>query len=171
MAQFPSTVDRSNPLLHIKRPLAAGGTRALRAWVAGCAFLLAVVSSPALAETGWSDADWTVLTVSRNGAWGLSSARTQGKAIAGALRQCRARSLEPSDCGAVQLHYKLGWAMAVLCGHHRVMVTAEDREVVEALAIERIAALRQMHGELPHCRRLLTVDPVGAITAAKTPSR
>jgi hypothetical protein len=145
--------------------------RRVRSWIASCAFLLAMVSSRALAETGWSDADWTVLTVSRNGAWGLSSARTQGKAIAGALRQCRARSLEPSDCGAVQLHYKLGWAMAVLCGHHRVMVTAEDREAVEAIAIERIAALGQIHGELPSCRHLLTVDPVGAVTAAKTPSR
>jgi hypothetical protein len=145
--------------------------RRVRSWIAGCAFLLAVSSSPALAETGRSDADWTVLTVSRSGTWGLSTARTQGKAIAGALRQCRARSPEPSDCGAVQLHYKLGWAIAVLCGHHRVMVAARDRESVEAIASERIAALGQIHGDLPSCRHLLTVDPVGAVTAAKTPSR
>jgi hypothetical protein len=151
-------------------PLAKGGTRTLRAWAAGCATFLAV-ASPALAETGFPDEGWTVLTVARSGAWGLSTARTQGKAIAGALRQCQRRSAEHSDCGAVQLHYKVGWAIAMLCGHHRVMVAARDRESVEAIAVERIAALRRIHGELPHCRRLLTVDPVGAITTAKTSDR
>lgn len=44
------------------------GSRALRARIAGCAFLLAVASSPALAETVWSDEGWTVLTVARAGA-------------------------------------------------------------------------------------------------------
>ena len=62
----------------------------------------------ALAETGWPDADWTVLTVSRSGAWGLSTARTQGEAIAGALRQCQGRSADLSDCGAELIAYKVG---------------------------------------------------------------
>jgi hypothetical protein len=159
VAPFPATIELSND---------ADGRRRVRSWSAGCAILLAV-APPALAETGRSGADWTVLTVARSGAWGLSTARTQGKAIAGALSQCQARSTEASDCGAVQLHYKVGWAIAVLCGHHRVMVAAPDRESVEAIANERIAALEQIHGDLPSCRHLLTVDPVGAVTAAKTP--
>jgi hypothetical protein len=143
---------------------------AMRAWIAGCATFLAV-ALPALAETGSPDEGWTVLTVARSGAWGLSTARTQGEAIARALRQCQGRSVEHSDCGAELIVYKIGWALAFLCGDHRVMATAEDREVVEAMAIARIAALSQIHGELPRCRHLLTVDPVGAVTAAKTPSR
>jgi hypothetical protein len=145
--------------------------RRVRSWIAGCAFLLAVASSPALAETGWSDEGWTVLTVARSGAWGLSTARTQGEAIAGALRQCQGRSADHSDCGAELIAYKVGWALAILCGDHRVMATADEWEAVEAIASERIAALGQIHGELPSCRHLLTVNPVGAVTAAKTPSR
>lgn len=36
-----------------------------------------------------------------------------------------------------------------------------------------LAVLSQLliHGELSHCRYLLTVDPVGAITTAKTSNR
>jgi len=130
-----------------------------------------VLSSPALAETGYPDEGWTVLTVARSGAWGLSTARTQGEAIAGALRQCQGRSVDHSDCGAELIAYKVGWALAYLCGDHRVMATAVEWEAVEAIVSERIAALVQIHGDLPSCRRLLTVDPVGAVSAAKTPSR
>jgi hypothetical protein len=144
--------------------------RRVRSWLAGCAILLAVAPS-ALAETERSHADWTVLTVARSGAWGMSTARTQGKAIAGSLSQCQARSPEPSDCGAVQLHYKGGWALALVCGHHRVMVAARDRESAEAIAIERISALEQIHGTLPPCRRVLTIDPAGATTTTKMPAR
>ena len=146
------------------------GTQALRAWVAGCAALLAVTSS-VLAETRYPDEGWTVLTVARSGAWGLSTARTQGEAIAGALRKCQGRSAEHSDCGAELIAYKSGWALAFLCGDHRVMATADVWKVVEAMASARIAALRQLHGELPSSRHLLTVDPVGAVTVAKTPRR
>jgi hypothetical protein len=129
------------------------------------------MASPALGETGYPDEGWTVLTVARSGAWGLSTARTQGEAIAGALRQCQGRSAEHSDCGAELIAYKVGWALAFLCGDHRVMATAEEWETVEAIASGRIAALRQTHADLPRCRHLLTVDPVGAVTAAKTSNR
>ena len=171
VAQFPSNVDRSNPLLHVKRPLAAGGTRALRAWL------------PA-APSSWpwrrrqhsrrQDGRTRIGPCSRSPATAPGAYRPPARKAKPSLARfanVEHVRLEPSDCGAVQLHYKLGWAMAVLCGHHRVMVTAEDREAVEALAIERIAALGQIHGDLPSCRHLLTVDPVGAVTAAKTPSR
>jgi hypothetical protein len=170
---FPANIELSKDghgLTGLIGSLSTNRRRRVRSWIAGCGLLLAL-APPALAETGYSDADWTVLTVSRSGAWGLSTARTQGEAIAGALRQCQARSRELSDCGAVQLHYKVGWAIAMLCGHHRVMVAAPDRESVEALARERIAALGQIHGVLPSCRHLLTVDDVGAVTAAETPNR
>ena len=173
MTPFPANIEPSNDghgLAGLIGSLSTNPRRRVRSWIAGCGILLAV-APPALAETGCPDADWTVLTVSRSGAWGLSTARTQGKAIASALRQCQARSREPSDCGAVQLHYKVGWAIAMLCGHHRVMVAAPDRESVEALARERIAALRQIHGDLPSCRHLLTVDDVGAVTATEMPNR
>lgn len=71
----------------------------------------------------------------------------------------------------VRYSSKVGWAIALLCGRHRVMVAAPDRESVEAIANERIAALGQIHGDLPSCRHLLTVDDVGAVTAAETSNR
>jgi hypothetical protein len=172
---FPANIELSNDAdgHGLAGPIGSLSTdrrRPIRSLIAGCGILLAAAPA-ALAETGHSDAEWTVLTVSRSGAWGLSTARTQGKAIAGALRQCQARSPEPSDCGAVQLHYKVGWAIAVLCGHHRIMVAARDRQAVEAIASERIAALGQIQGDLPSCRRVLIVDAMGGVTAAETSSR
>ena len=77
------------------------------------------VTLSALAQTD-ADAEWTVLTVARSGAWGLSTARSQGEAIAGALRQCRSKATVDSDCGAELLAYKTGWGLAILCGEHRV---------------------------------------------------
>src|SRR5262245_20267814 len=73
-----------------------------------------------------SNAEWTVLTVAHNGAWGLSTARSQGEAIARALDQCQSRAADSSDCGAELVAYKLGWSLAILCGEHRVLAAGAD---------------------------------------------
>ena len=141
---------------------------ALRSSAAGLAILL--VAAPSARAQAGADSEWTVLTVAHNGAWGLSTARTQGEAIAGALRQCQARSPDPADCGAELVAYKDGWALAILCGDRRVMVSAGDLDEAEAVAYERIAALKlSCPSGLPPCRRLLTVDPAGVVTTAKAP--
>ena len=141
---------------------------ALRSLAAGLGLLL-VAAPSALAQAG-SDPEWTVLTVAHSGAWGLSTARSQGEAIAGALSQCQSRSADPGDCGSEFVAYKVGWAVAILCGDHRVMVSADDLDAAEAAACERIAALKlSWPSGLPPCRRLLTVDPAGVITTAKAP--
>lgn len=141
---------------------------ALRSLAAGLAILpFAAPSALAQAEC---EPEWTVLTVAHNGAWGLSTARTQGEAIAGALRQCEARSPDPGDCGAELVAYRVGWALAIRCGDHRIMVSADDLDEAEAAADERIAALKLTYASgLPPCRRLLTVDPAGTVTTAKAP--
>jgi hypothetical protein len=119
----------------------------------------------ALAQTE-ADAEWTVLTVARSGAWGLSTARSQGEAIAGALRQCRSRATVDSDCGAELMAYKTGWGLAILCGDHRVMVAGKDLEEAKAVAYTRVAALTQSYGSsLPPCHRLLTIDLEGGVMA------
>ncbi|MGH8430993.1 MAG: hypothetical protein ACREUF_11370, partial [Solimonas sp.] len=118
-----------------------------------------------------ADPEWTVLTVAVNGAWGVSTARRQTEAIAGAVRRCQMRSTDPSDCGAELIAYRTGWALAILCGHHRILVSDGDREEVEAAAYERIAALKQASASsLPRCRRVLTVDPVGTVTTVREPN-
>ena len=81
---------------------------ALCAVAAGLAILL-VPASPVWAQGG-SDAEWKVLTVARNGAWGLSTARLQGDAIAGAVHQCELRSADHERLrrGAGRLSDRLG---------------------------------------------------------------
>ena len=141
---------------------------ALCAAAAGLAILL-VPASPAWAQ-GESDPQWKVLTVARNGAWGLSTARLQGDAIAGAVRQCESRSADHSDCGAELVAYRIGWALAILCGDHRVLVSAGDLDEAETTADERLATLELFNPSgLPACRRLLTVNPVGGITTDRVP--
>ena len=126
--------------------------------------ILLVAAPQALAQAA-SDPEWTVLTVARSGAWGLSSARSQGEAITGAVRQCQSRSSDLDDCGAEFVAYKAGWGLAILCGDHRVLVAAGDLEEAKSAAHERIAALNQSYASgLPPCRRLLTVDPAGVLT-------
>ena len=136
--------------------------RAIWPLAAAVGVLLGATQS-ALAQTE-ADAEWTVLTVARSGAWGLSTARSQGEAIAGALQQCRSRATVDSDCGAELLAYKTGWCLAILCGEHRVMVAGKHLEEAEAVAYARVAALRQSYGSsLPPCHMLLTVDPEGGV--------
>ncbi|MBV8188609.1 MAG: hypothetical protein JOY64_10390 [Alphaproteobacteria bacterium] len=109
--------------------------------------------------------EWTVLTLSDAGAWGLSTARSQADAIAGALGQCRARAGRPTDCGAELVAYRVGWSEAILCGTHRVLAAGVDRDDVDAMVRARMAALRRLYGSaLPACRRLLVVDPWGGVT-------
>jgi hypothetical protein len=139
---------------------------ALCGLAAGLAILL--VPAPPAAAQAESDAEWKVVTVARDGAWGLSSARSQGEAIAGAVRQCQARSVGHGDCGAELVAYRIGWAVAILCGDHRVLVSAGSLEEAETAADRRLAALEQSYPSgLPACLRLLTIDPAGGITTDK----
>jgi hypothetical protein len=122
---------------------------------------LVLAPGPAAGEP---DGEWTVLTLSDGGAWGLSTARSQADAISGALRQCRSRADQVTDCGAEFVAYRVGWSEAILCGPHRVLVAGLDRDEVEAMVHARIADLRRQYGSaLPSCRRLVEVDPWGGV--------
>ena len=110
-------------------------------------------------------------TVAYSGAWGLSTARSQGDAIAGALHQCQSKATSDNDCGAELVAYKTGWSLAILCGDHRVLVADKDLQAAEAAAYDRVAALARSYPPgLPACNRLLTVDPLGAVTLGEVPS-
>ena len=79
-----------------------------------------------LAAPGLSAADeetnWTVLTVARNGNWGIARARTRSEAIAGALDRCQAMTADESDCGGELVAFRSGLALALMCGDHHVIV-------------------------------------------------
>ena len=125
-----------------------------------------------LAAPGLSAADeetnWTVLTVARNGNWGIARARTRSEAIAGALDRCQAMTVDESDCGAELVAFRSGLGLALLCGDHRVIVTANDLEEADSAAFARLVVLRELHGaDFPACQHLLRIDSNGALTTFK----
>jgi hypothetical protein len=125
-----------------------------------------------LAAPGLSAADeetnWTVLTVARNGNWGIARARTRSEAIAGALDRCQAMTSAESDCGAELVAFRTGLALALMCGDHRVIITANDSDEADSSALERLLALRGLYGsDFPACRHLLRIDSYGALTTFK----
>jgi hypothetical protein len=142
------------------------GQRAARRLGTACfALLLAAPALPAAAE---EPTNWTVLTVARNGGWGIATAPTQGEAIAGAVFRCQAMTAGESDCGAELVAFKSGLAMALLCGDHRVIVTANDPAEADGFALDRLVLLREVYGsDFPVCQHLLQIDAHGALTTFK----
>jgi hypothetical protein len=141
------------------------GQRAARRLRTACFALL--VAAPGLSAAA-EETNWTVLTVARNGNWGIASARTQGEAIVGALQRCQAMTADESDCGAELVAFKSGLALALLCGDHRVIVTANDPAEADRFALDRLVVLREFHGpDFPVCQHLLQIDARGALTTFK----
>ena len=141
-----------------------GQLAALRTLAACFALLLATSPLSAADE----ETTWTVVTVARNGNWGIARAITQGEAIAGALLRCQAMTPDESDCGAELVAFRSGLALGLMCGDDHVIVTANDPEEADRVALDRLLALRDLHGpDFPECRHLLRIDSHGALTTFK----
>jgi hypothetical protein len=108
--------------------------------LSGAILVLAATPSVVLAQAE-SEPEWTVLTVSTGGAWGLSTARGQGEAIAGARKQCQSKAGKNSDCGAELVAYKSGWSAALLCGDNRILASGESLEEVKSIVQRRLRDL------------------------------
>ena len=127
---------------------------------------------PALAEEDW-ERDWTVVTMTLDGSWGIGTDQYLNAATAAAVRDCKAKSKGSNDCGAKIATIKKGWILGMLCGDYRILVTGNDREEVEAVAREREFDLKMPYvPDLPACRQVLVVEPVQTATAsqARVPS-
>jgi len=112
-----------------------------------------------------------VVTLARDGSWGVATAGSTGEAIAAAVRTCRAMAAVPTDCGAQFTTTRSKWVIANLCGDHQIIVGARARANAEAAAIERELQVRQLYVPgLPRCRRVLTVDPNGVVLPAQAAS-
>jgi hypothetical protein len=114
------------------------------------------------------DLDWTVATIAGDGSWGVATAETQSRAIADAIRDCRKMSSVQNDCGAKFTTIRSGWTLASLCGDYTVLVAEKYLEDANAAALNREIDLKLFYiPDLPPCRRVLTVDPRGAVVTAK----
>jgi hypothetical protein len=133
----------------------------------GTACFALFLAAPGLSAAA-EETNWTVVTVARNGNWGIASARTQGEAIAGALLRCQAMTADESDCGAEFVAFRSGLALALMCGDDHVIVTANDSEEAHSSALDRLLALRGLYGpDFPACQHLLQIDSSGALTTFK----
>jgi len=113
------------------------------------------------------DGDWTVITLARTGSWGVETSSSQGQAIALAIRACKAMADTQSDCGAQFITTRSGWAIAELCGDHKIVVAASSLREAEQAVMDRQLDLQLFYvTDLPTCRRLLTVDPSGALAVS-----
>jgi hypothetical protein len=122
---------------------------------------------PALAEEDW-ERDWTVVTMTLDGSWGIGTDQYLNVATAAAVRDCKAKSKGSDDCGAKIATIKKGWVLGMLCGDYRILATGNDRDEVEAAVREREFDLKMHYvPDLPACRQVLVVEPVQAATASE----
>jgi hypothetical protein len=157
---------------HARFPTRGGSNVAVTAVLIAALGLLLLLSVAVPAKAVDLD-EVTVVTMARDGSWGVATAGSTGEAIATAVRACRAMADAPTDCGALLTTTHGKWVLANLCGDHQIIVGAGTLEDAEATAREREIDTRRSHlPDLPPCRRILTVDPAGVVIASqKRPRR
>jgi hypothetical protein len=122
--------------------------------------------STAVAVEDW-DRDWTVVTMARDGSWGIGIGPHIADANAAAIRECRAMSSRGSDCGAEFAATRGGWIVGFRCDDYRILAAGKNLKEAELAALYREIDLKQLYvPDLQVCRRVLTVDPRGAVTTA-----
>ena len=114
-----------------------------------------------------SDGLWTVVTMSPEGAWGAATETMSNRAIANAIADCRFRSGAMIGCGAYMTFVQRGWSLGLRCGNENIVVAARDLADAELAASRRETELRDLYvRDMPQCRRVVTVDPRGAVIVA-----
>jgi hypothetical protein len=104
----------------------------------------------------------TVLTLAGDGAWGTATEASTGRAIAFAIRDCKAMSQRPLGCGAMFTTIHAGWSVAVLCGDEPIIAASTELAEAERMATRRETELRQVYRRnLPLCMRIATINPSG----------
>jgi hypothetical protein len=121
--------------------------------------ILALLQTTASSCMAW-DGDWTVLTVARDGSWGVASSDLQSRAMAEAIRFCKAMAMSSSDCGAQLKATRGGWAIANLCGDQAIIATGSTLREAEKEALNSEIGLQMFYiPDLQPCRRVVTANP------------
>lgn len=131
-------------------------------------FVLAVaLGATLLAKPATASEDhWTVLTMAPGGEWGAATDISTNRAIAGAIAHCKAMSQSDIGCGASFTTIRAGWSLGIRCGRENIVVAARTLAGAEQAAVTREIELRQFYvSDMPSCRRVVTIDPHGTITA------
>lgn len=123
----------------------------MRNWhMAVAALLTAAICS--VQPTQASELQWTAVTLTRNGAVGQATHRSRATAVALAITDCRRMQGWSNDCGSMLVALQDGWAIALLCGSHPILVAERTLADAEARAASREARLRAKVDEaVPEC--------------------
>jgi hypothetical protein len=120
-------------------------------------FVVAFLSCTSPGMT-WDD-NWTVVTMTRDGSWGVACNSSRTVAVAEAIRFCKGMAGPASGCGAQIVTARTGWIIANICGDHQVIATGETLHDAQQEAMNREIDLQQFYQpDLPACRRVLTID-------------
>jgi hypothetical protein len=139
-----------------------------------CALTLSFSAAAARAQSPTaitlSQDEWTVLTMAPDGSWGVATDLFVNRAIAEAIRMCRAMSSKQLGCGAVLTSVQAGWSLGIRCGDENILAADRYLENAESIARERELVLRydEEKPDLAPCRRVVTVNPEGRVI---TPER
>ena len=134
---------------------------------------LAVIlaTSPVTTPAAAND-DWTVLTMAPDGSWGTATSYPINRAIAFAIANCKIEHQREIGCGALFTSIQAGWSLGIRCGRENIVVAEKTLAGAEQAATRREAELRQLYKPgIPACRRVVTVDPHGAIVVPQSADR
>jgi hypothetical protein len=107
---------------------------------------------------------WTVATMAPDGAWGVATRPFIYQAIAAAVSSCRRMSGQNIGCGAQLKVIRGGWIVAMRCGRMNILAAEASVDAVESAAAGQENELRLAYAEqVPHCVRLMTVNPFGNV--------
>ncbi len=138
---------------HLSKCLCASGA---------CLVCLDSLSQARATQEDW-EADWVVLTVAQNSAWGSATDATRGVAIAAAIRACRQMAgARGGDCGASITTTRAQWSLAYACGDATFIVTGKTPADAWRSAINEEISLKYFEGvDLAPCALLVAIGPDG----------
>src|SRR5215813_3632251 len=84
-----------------------------------------------------AEADWTAVTLARDGSWGVGTHSSQAAAIATAIRSCKSTFPTANDCGSLLSTIRGGWSLAILCGDYNIVVSGPTLAEAEQAALYR----------------------------------
>jgi hypothetical protein len=113
--------------------------------------------------SGASDADWTVLTMSPDGAWGTATDGYVSHAIATAIARCRTMSGRALGCGAYQVSVQRSWALGARCGDENILATGATLAAATENGRRREAERRNHQPAMGVCRQVVIVSPDGSV--------
>jgi hypothetical protein len=104
--------------------------------------------------------------------WGVGTHRHLAKAIAAAVRGCKAKAVSKSNCGSELIATRGDWIVGVRCGDYNILASGIDLKAAEMSALYREIDLKEIYApNLSPCRRVLTVDPMGGVTVDTSTER